>query len=218
LVTQPGGRAYVISAALFGTQGQINVDGASFSGAMPAWSQLSDADLAAVLNYVSHAWNNDKALPAGFAPFAASEIGAVRAKPLKPDEVHALRPGAAAASGTAPTPATAVSFTADQAAHGKTLYNKTCVDCHGSTLDNGEFGGPPLKGDYFKNHWGAGSVAALVAFTKAKMPTDRPGSLSDQNYVDIIAYLLDANGYPSSDKDLPVDAAAQQAMSLKRAP
>jgi hypothetical protein len=31
----------------------------------------------------------------------------------------------------------------------------------GSSLDNGEFGGPPLKGGYFRTRWGQGSVAAL---------------------------------------------------------
>jgi hypothetical protein len=51
---------------------------------------------------------------------------------------------------------------------------------------------------------------------KAKMPPDRPGSLTDQSYADLAAFLLDANDYPKGDKELPSDAAAQQKLSLKR--
>ncbi len=95
-------------------------------------------------------------------------------------------------------------------------YNQNCQECHGSTLDNGEFGGPPLKGGYFTNHWGAGSVADLTGYAKALMPPDRPGRLSDQTYTDVIAYLLSNNGYAPDGKELPSDLAAQQKMSLKK--
>ena len=37
-------------------------------------------------------------------------------------------------------------FTAEQADRGHAAYRSSCQDCHGSTLDNGEFGGPPLTG------------------------------------------------------------------------
>jgi hypothetical protein len=117
------------------------------------------------------------------------------------------------APGTVP-----VSFIADQVASGAEIYDRRCSDCHGSTLGNGEFGCAPLNGGYFRQHWGSGSVAALVAFDKAKMPPDRPGSLTDQNYADVTAFLLDANGYPKGDEALQSDAPSQQAMSLKRGP
>ena len=53
---------------------------------------------------------------------------------------------------------------------------------------------------------------------ESKMPPDRPGGLTEQNYADIAAFLLDTNGYPKGDKELPPDAQSQQAMSLKRGP
>jgi mono/diheme cytochrome c family protein len=120
-------------------------------------------------------------------------------------------------SATTPSAAqTGPSFTADQVERGRTAYNQNCQDCHGSTLDNGEFGGPPLKGGYFTNHWGAGSVGDLTGYAKALMPPDRPGRLSDETYTDVIAYLLSNNGYAPDGKDLPTDIAAQQKMSLKK--
>jgi S-disulfanyl-L-cysteine oxidoreductase SoxD len=108
------------------------------------------------------------------------------------------------------------SFTAEQVERGRAAYSQNCQDCHGSTLDNGEFGGPPLKGGYFRNHWGAGSVADLTGYAKALMPPDRPGRLSDQTYTDLIAFLLSNNGYAPGSRELPSDAAAQQKMSLKK--
>src|SRR5262249_37322181 len=123
-------------------------------------------------------------------------------------------PATATANGAGGT--TPVSFTADQVTRGSDIYADRCVQCHGDKLDNGEFGGAALNGKYFKQHWRGGSAAALVAYMKAKMPPDRPGSLTGQNYADLAAFLLDANDYPKGDKELPADTASQQAMSLKR--
>jgi mono/diheme cytochrome c family protein len=108
------------------------------------------------------------------------------------------------------------SFTAEQVERGRAAYTQNCQDCHGSTLDNGEFGGPPLKGGYFSNHWGAGSVADLAGYAKALMPPDRPGRLSDQTYTDLVAFLLSNNGYAPNGRELPSDTAAQQKMSMKK--
>ena len=220
LLKPADGRSYVGKVLLFGLEGKISVNGGSYEGAMPAWQALSDNDIAAVLNYVSNAWDNGKSLPAGFKPFTADEIKALRTPPLTPAAVYALRSGAA--DGGAPATAngsgetTPVSFTADQVTNGSDIYAERCVQCHGDKLDNGEFGGAPLNGSYFKKHWGGGSAAALVAYMKAKMPPDRPGSLTDRSYADLTAFLLDANDYPKGDKELPPDASSQQKLSLKR--
>jgi mono/diheme cytochrome c family protein len=221
LLKPADGRAYIGKVLLFGLEGAITVNGGDYVGAMPSWQALSDNDIAAVLNYVSSAWDNGKSLPPGYKPFTADEIKALRTPELTSAAVYALR-AATTGGGGGPATATAaaarVSFTADQVTHGSDIYADRCVQCHGDTLDNGEFGGAPLNGSYFKKHWGEGSVAGLVGFMKAKMPPDRPGSLTDQSYADLAAFLLDANGYPKGDKELPPDTPAQQAMSLKRGP
>jgi mono/diheme cytochrome c family protein len=121
-----------------------------------------------------------------------------------------------ATSGAFAQSADGPSFTAEQVERGRAAYTQNCQDCHGSTLDNGEFGGPPLKGGYFRNHWGSGSVADLAGYAKALMPPDRPGRLSDQTYTDLVAFLLSNHGYAPGSEELPSDAAAQQKMSLKK--
>jgi mono/diheme cytochrome c family protein len=222
LLKPADGRSYVGKVLLFGLEGEISVNGNTYAGAMPAWNALSDNEISDVINFVSNAWDNGKSLPPGFRPFTADEIKALRAAPLTSAQVYALRSGVA--GGGAPATAngaggtTPVSFTADQVTRGSDIYADRCVQCHGDTLDNGEFGGAPLNGKYFKQHWGGGTAAGLVAFMKAKMPPDRPGSLTDQSYADLTAFLLDSNDYPKGDKELPPDAPSQQKLSLKRGP
>lgn len=220
LLRPADGRTTIEKVLLFGLEGAISVNGADYSGAMPSWQALSDDEVAAVLNYVSSAWDNGKSLPADFKPFTADEIKALRTPELTATAVYALRSSVLKSGTPATSNGTAasmpVSFTADQVARGADIFSQRCADCHGSTLDNGEFGGAPLNGSYFRQHWGNGTVAGLLAFTKAKMPPDRPGSLTDQSYADIAAFLLDANDYPKGDKELPPDTASQKAMSLKR--
>jgi len=107
-------------------------------------------------------------------------------------------------------------YAAAQAERGQAAYRQSCQDCHGTSLDNGEFGGPPLKGGYFRTRWGQGNVAALYGYVSLAMPPDRPGQLSPQTYADLVAFLLSNNGYPPGDKELPIDPNAQQNLSLKR--
>jgi mono/diheme cytochrome c family protein len=107
-------------------------------------------------------------------------------------------------------------FTEGQVERGKSIYQKNCQDCHGSTLDNGEFGGAPLKGSYFRQHWGSGDVSALFGYVNALMPPDRPGQLSEQSYVDLTAFLLSSNGYAAGPEELTADQDAQRKMTMKR--
>lgn len=83
-------RSYLINLLLYGLQGEIEVLGQSYNGVMPQWSQLSDDDIAATLNYTSTAWENQGALE-NFEPFEAGEIAAARDAALSADEVYALR-------------------------------------------------------------------------------------------------------------------------------
>jgi len=223
LAAQKSGRNYLVRVVLFGLEGSIVVDGNSFNAAMPPWAQLSDDQIAAVLDYVLNAWGNDQKLPAGFAPILPADVAAARSKSLTSSEVYALRrevlPSVQTtnASPAGRTDAKSVpTFTAEQAERGEAAYRHACQDCHGSALDNGEFGGPPIKGPYFSAHWGTGNVAALYAYTKTKMPPDRPGDLSAETYIDLIAFILSRNGYQDGAAELSADLDALQRMSLKK--
>lgn len=107
-------------------------------------------------------------------------------------------------------------FTEEQVQRGRSIYQKNCQDCHGSTLDNGEFGGAPLKGSYFRQHWGSGDVSALFGYVNTLIPPDRPGQLSAQSYVDLTAFLLSNNGYAAGAEELTPDQDAQRKMTMKK--
>lgn len=85
-----GGRKQLIHTVLFGLDGKIDVLGVSYNGVMPAWHQLGDDEIAAVLNHELTTWGND-ALVKDFQPIEASEVKALRADALTADDVHALR-------------------------------------------------------------------------------------------------------------------------------
>jgi mono/diheme cytochrome c family protein len=63
---------------LYGLQGTIEVSDQSYAGLMPQWSQLSDAEIAAVLNYVLTSWGNDQLLLDDYSPYSAAELAALR--------------------------------------------------------------------------------------------------------------------------------------------
>jgi hypothetical protein len=94
-------------------------------------------------------------------------------------------------------------FTKAQAARGDELYAANCARCHeGADVD-----GPPLAGDPFIDRWREDVLAALLTFMRTKMPQDSPGKLSEPQYVDILAHLLDANGYPAGSDELTLSKA-----------
>ena len=66
--------------------------GESYSNVMPAWAQLGDAELAAILDHLLTAWGNEALLPDGTAPYAVDEIAAARALELTAQEVLERRP------------------------------------------------------------------------------------------------------------------------------
>jgi mono/diheme cytochrome c family protein len=88
-------------------------------------------------------------------------------------------------------------YTAAQAAAGKTAFDAECAVCHGNTLRNGTMG-PPLAGEAFRAVWAGQSVRALFDSART-MPPASPGSLPDETYARILAYILQVNDYPAGE-------------------
>jgi alcohol dehydrogenase (cytochrome c) len=75
---------------------------------------------------------------------------------------------------------------------GKTVYEKACAACHGGDLGGGGEA-PPLKGAPFLANWKGKTAQALYAFIHQSMPPGGGGSLSDGDYREVTAYILQAN-------------------------
>lgn len=86
----PAGRQYLAGIVLSGLAGKLESKGVIYEGLMPAWPQLSDGELAAVLNHVLTTFNAAE-LPAGHQPILADELAAPRARKLSARELRALR-------------------------------------------------------------------------------------------------------------------------------
>lgn len=67
-------RDYLPQVLLKGLQGTITVAGSSYSGIMPPWPNLSEAEVAAVLNHMLTAWGNDALLPDGAELYTTADV------------------------------------------------------------------------------------------------------------------------------------------------
>jgi cytochrome c len=102
-------------------------------------------------------------------------------------------------------------YTDAQAARGETTYKKHCTLCHRDDLRGNNDGGPPLRGLEFTTRWTNTSMKDMVGAISDIMPNEKPGSLSRQEYVDIVAFLFRGNGIPAGERELPVkDADLEQ--------
>lgn len=88
-----------------------------------------------------------------------------------------------------------------QAARGALAYGENCASCHANDL-RGNSNSPALTGLSFLFLWEGRDLAELFTRLSTDMPTDRPGSLPTDTYLDLLAFLLQHNGYPASTASL----------------
>ena len=106
-------------------------------------------------------------------------------------------------------------FTADQAARGKTaLLQNGCNGCHGPELAGDR--GPSLKGERFISAWENGSLNRLFVKLRDTMPPLNAEQVSPNTKIDIVAYLLQVNGFPSGSAELGLDADALEGLQVVR--
>jgi mono/diheme cytochrome c family protein len=89
-------------------------------------------------------------------------------------------------------------YTAAQAGRGEAVYSTTCVGCH----EGQEADGPRLMGTVFLDRWREDTLESLFTFMTTRMPGNLPGGLDEGAYVDVLAYLLQANDLPAGDTEL----------------
>jgi len=98
-------------------------------------------------------------------------------------------------------------YTAEQALAGRSAYQANCAACHAPDLSGRE--GPQLAGGTFMSQWGDKSAGDLIGFMKTTMPPGGAGgSLPDQTYINLAAFILDANSARPGDRPLTKESAA----------
>jgi polar amino acid transport system substrate-binding protein len=108
-------------------------------------------------------------------------------------------------------------YTADQATKGAIAYYQNCAMCHGPLLDgqSGGYSGPALKGPDFADPSYHFHVSDIFNFVAKLMPSGTPGSLTHDQDVLIMAFLLQQNGYPPGTKELTYDEAEKSSVPLR---
>src|SRR5262245_22453171 len=94
-----------------------------------------------------------------------------------------------------------------QARRGLEKYTQVCSNCHQPDL-SGSDQAPGLVGGEFLDRWDGQSVADLADRIRTSMPADDVGSLTTPVSVDIVSYILSANGFPTGAEEMKPDRAA----------
>jgi mono/diheme cytochrome c family protein len=106
-----------------------------------------------------------------------------------------LRPATLLAQSSTRSTRTGV-FTAAQAQAGREVFVGSCTGCHTSASHTGPA---------FLAKWAGRPLAELFGFVSTRMPKANPGSLSEDEYVTVVAYVLKLNGMPAGAKELSAD-------------
>jgi cytochrome c len=94
-------------------------------------------------------------------------------------------------------------YTEAQAMRGERDYGRSCERCHGVDLTgDATTEVPALQSAPFVEQWQGKTAKDLFDLIKRSMPADQPDSLTTRAYVDIVAYLMSANHFPSGSQEL----------------
>ena len=108
-------------------------------------------------------------------------------------------------------------YTTQQADRGRNEYTTACAHCHASDL-LGDLRQeiPSLAGDDFLLRWGGRSANELFKMISTDMPADKPGRLVTSTYADILAFILETNGFPAGARELRADAGLLGAIVIEK--
>src|SRR5262249_21502840 len=106
-------------------------------------------------------------------------------------------------------------YTDAQAVRGQAVYDNKCASCHGPRLEGGS--ASALSGGKFADRWARGdkSVDDLFNITRMQMQLGAENTLSKQQYIDAVAYILKPTGYKAGTRELPADPALLKQIKIE---
>lgn len=105
-------------------------------------------------------------------------------------------------------------FTAAQAARGKSNFTTSCERCHGANLAG--VTAPSLTGPRFMTAWENEPVYRLFTKVRDTMPPNFGTTLTDEAKLDVVAYILQSNGFPAGTTELAMGADALEGIQIAR--
>ncbi len=100
-------------------------------------------------------------------------------------------------------------YSDQQAARGEEVYKASCLECHVPS---------DYTGESFTAKFVGGTAFDMFEGIRSSMPQNNPGSLSDQQYTDLVAYLFKLNGLPAREAALPIDKDSLKAIKVEAKP
>ena len=98
-------------------------------------------------------------------------------------------------------------YTAAQAERGVAVYRSKCASCHAPNR---------FTDDFFYQSFAGKPLWEMFDVISDSMPEDAPGSLKQEEYADVIAYLLQLNKFPTGDAELPTDKDALSVIVMEK--
>jgi mono/diheme cytochrome c family protein len=96
-------------------------------------------------------------------------------------------------------------YTTEQANRGKAVYDDKCAECHGTMTSATPDMAPLLNDHVFQTAWKERPLVELFDKIRDTMPPNKRATVSSQQLVDLIAYILSANALPAGDIPLADD-------------
>lgn len=107
-------------------------------------------------------------------------------------------------------------FLKAQATRGADLYVKHCERCHDpAKVPAGKKPGPPTVGPRFIETWQDRTLGELFGSIMNTMPSDGSITLTADQTLDVLAYMLQANGFPDGPAALKNDDAMKATVIAK---
>ena len=103
-------------------------------------------------------------------------------------------------------------YTTAQAERGQLVYAGQCSRCHGENLGGNR--AYPLAGEPFMDHWDAHTLWQLFRRIRDTMPPAEAGTLSLADARDVLAYVLQRNGFPAGSAELAHDERELSAVEI----
>jgi mono/diheme cytochrome c family protein len=94
-------------------------------------------------------------------------------------------------------------YTKKQADAAKAQFDKICADCHPFTVaGKKKLKDLPLGEDPFYENWTGRPLADMISTIALTMPNDGSAVVSDEEAADLVAYILQQNGFKPGDTPL----------------
>lgn len=125
-------------------------------------------------------------------------------------EVVVVQPSAAAEAAPQKSTNDGV-YSKAQADGAKAQFEKICADCHPfSEAEKKKVKDVPLGGDPFFENWTGRPLKELATTIALTMPNDGSAVVSEEEALNLVAFILQKNGFPAGSK--PLDKAGESAV------